>query len=125
MKTNIIYLCLIFSVFSCEMDMFDKDKKDNLCPIVANNSVPQTVMSSFNLRYSESVANVTWFDKDNVSYCAIFKQNGKETKACFQKDGQFMNEKVEQNSNGMGCNEDEDDDDDDSGCQCEVDDDAE
>ena len=96
-------------VVSCEKD------NENLCPVVSAKDVPSSVISTFQGKYPNTIAE-TWFNKDNQGYCAVFTFNGKETKALFDNNGNFQKEEIDQEG-------DHEDDDDDNGCKCDTEDD--
>lgn len=93
----LIYAPLIF--FACEKE--GKDKEENLCPVVAAESVPQIVKDSFALRYPAT--NVTtWFNKDSVAFCAHFITSANiEKLAQFANNGSFIKEETEANQDGQ------------------------
>ncbi len=91
----LIFVPLIF--FACEK----KEKAENLCPVVAAESVPQIVKDSFALRYPAT--NVTtWFNKDSVAFCAHFiTSTNIEKLAQFTNSGSFIKEETEANQVGQ------------------------
>lgn len=118
MKKSIALACLVMIMASCEkmkeINPFEKkDKHENVCPTVSPETMPSGVTTAFNQKY-KGATGVTWFDKDGVSYCAVFSINGKETKALFNRDGSFNSEEVEQDNQGDHQNKD-------SGCECVLD----
>jgi len=106
-------LILLFSAFalsSCEME----DEKDRPCPIVASEKIPDEVMTGFKTEYpADSV--ITWFNKDNNGYVALFNHNNTKKLAQFDNKGIFVKEEPEMEQDG------EHHDDDDKGCDCETD----
>ncbi len=88
---------LIF--FACEKKV--KEKAENLCPVVAAESVPQIVKDSFALRYPAT--NVTtWFNKDSVAFCAHFITSANVEKlAEFANNGSFIIEEIEAHQDGQ------------------------
>jgi hypothetical protein len=113
MKKFILLIAAITLLCSCEdSELFQKKEKKNICPIVTSDLVPGTVTTAFTAKYSSASA-ITWFDKDGTGYCAIFTFNGSETKAFYDKTGNFVSEEVEQD--GDNNNHDND-----SGCECEL-----
>ncbi|MDQ6844260.1 MAG: hypothetical protein M3Z92_07900 [Bacteroidota bacterium] len=101
MKKNLllVFLSSTFFFFACEKG--NKEKAENLCPIVAANLVPQVVKDSFALRYPAT--NVTtWFNKDSVAFCAYFITSANvETLAQFSNNGSFIKEEIENHQDGQ------------------------
>jgi hypothetical protein len=80
-------------LFSCEKE--DRDKAENLCPVILASAVPQIVKDSFSVRYP-TITVITWFDKDSIDFCAYFKTiNNAEILAEFASNGSFIKEKTE------------------------------
>lgn len=87
----------IFS--ACEKG--NKEKAENLCPVVAADAVPQAVKDSFALRYPGTIVT-SWFNKDNVAFCAFFITSANvETLAEFGNSGSFILEQIETNQDGQ------------------------
>lgn len=117
-KTIILSLALITCLTACEkMELFDRDKKDKPCAIVSSETLPSEVSVAFQTKYQGATVE-TWFNKDNIGYCALFTFNSVKTLAQFNNDGSFVKEETEVEQEGE--HEDEDND---SGCECEVEDD--
>ena len=95
----LIFTCLPLLFLACEKH--DKEKKENVCPIVSASAVPQVVKDSFALRYPAT--NVTtWFNKDSVAFCAYFITNTNiEKLAEFTNSGNFISEEIEMQQNGQ------------------------
>jgi hypothetical protein len=108
MKTKIFIIALAALFASCEKHKFEKE---NICPVISTEALPGELPSAFNQKYS-GATNVTWFNQDNVSYCAAFTLNGQEMKAIFDKSGTFLSE-IQQNK-GKHHEEDE------NGCECDI-----
>jgi len=107
MKIKILFLALTAIFASCEKH---KCEKQNICPFITSESLPEELPSTFSQKYS-GAANVTWFNKDGVSYCAVFTLNGQKMKALFDKSGTFVSETYQQK--GKHHEEKE------NGCECE------
>lgn len=117
MKKPILMGGLVIAITSCEkmkeINPFEKkDKHEKVCPTVSSETLPSSVVTTFNQKYA-GATTITWFDKDGSSYCVVFTLNGKETKALFSKDGVFQSEEIEQDNHG-------DHQDNESGCECET-----
>ena len=112
----LIAIASIVVLASCNKDK--KESKENDCPVVAVNLVPKIVKDSFALRYpTDSVR--TWFNKDNMGYCAFFVSKGVTKLAEFSTTGNFVKEEIDSDEN----NEHEDNvaNGKKSGCECEMD----
>ena len=83
--------------FSCNKE--GKDKAETLCPVVAANLVPQVVKDSFAVRYPGTTVT-TWFNKDNVAFCAFFTISNVEKLAEFANNGTFIKEDIEMDHDG-------------------------
>lgn len=119
MKKTMMMACLVMIIASCEkMDDFEprgrKDKVETVCPVVSSESMPSSIIKSFNQKYTDA-KEVTWFDKDRIAYCAVFTFNGKQTKALFNHEGNFVSQEVETDNEAEN-------DDNDAGCECELND---
>ncbi len=114
-----LFLIAIVSIVvlaSCNKDK--KESKENDCPVVAVDIVPKIVKDSFALRYpSESVK--TWFNKDNIGYCAFFVSTGVKKLAQFSTTGNFVKEEIDSDNNHE--NEDSTENGGKAGCECEID----
>ena len=93
-----VFLSIPFLFFACEKN---KEKAENLCPVVAADAVPQVVKDSFALRYPAT--NVTtWFNKDSVAFCAYFITSANvATLAEFANSGNFIMEEIETHQDGQ------------------------
>ncbi len=123
-------LCTALLIFiSCEKE---KEKK-NICPIVEASSVPATIISVFSEKYPNEKVT-TWFNKDNVGYCAYFISGNIKKLAKFSNDGTFISEETEGNHEDNGIdnaddstdndgidNADDDTDNEHEGCDCDID----
>lgn len=113
-------MAVIVIVFLISCEKGSKENTEKKCPVVAANLVPQMVKDSFVQRYPVDSVR-TWFNKDNVGYCAYFVSFGIEKLARFSNNGNFIKEENESNEN----NEHEDstvvsNGKLNSGCECEV-----
>lgn len=85
------------ALVSCEKEK--AEKAENICPVVAASVVPQIVKDSFSVRYPATTVT-TWFNKDNVGYCAYFTMGGIEKLSQFANNGSFVKEQIETNESG-------------------------
>jgi len=121
MKKIIILAAFAITIASCEkmqqLNIFDKhkDKEQTPCPVVVSENLPSAVLTAFAEKYPGATVT-TWFNKDNTGYCAVFTNNGVETKALFNNDGTFSKEEIETHQKGKHIEEDE------TGCECELED---
>ncbi len=107
------------SVFlSCEKEK--AEAPENLCPVVAASAVPQSVKDSFMVRYPATTVT-TWFNKDNVSYCAFFTSAGVEKLTQFANNGSFIKEQIETNESGEHGDSAVTTGKTSEGCECEID----
>lgn len=98
MKKIIILFSIAVVAASCSKK--DKNEKENHCPSIAANAVPQAVKDSFAVRYP-SVSVNTWFLKDSVGYCAYFIQPANQKRlAEFSRTGNFLYEEIDMNKDG-------------------------
>ncbi len=114
MKTLLILAFGLVALVSCEKgNLFDNNKKDKACPVVAVESIPENVNTSFQTKYPGATVD-KWFNKDNKGYCALFILNSKKTLSQFNNDGEFIKEEtnVEQEGNHQDSEDNE--------CECET-----
>lgn len=115
MKIIGVLSLLVILITSCEKerDFNLFDKKEKPCATVNTEALPENLKSNFSSKYM-GATNVTWYDKDETAYCALFTFNGKETKATFDRNGNFSSEETEDE-------EDDDNEKEDKGCECDFD----
>lgn len=90
-----VIFILSIAFTSCSKEKNKDKEKENLCPVVAANVVPQVVKDSFSFRYPSLVVN-TWFRKDSIGYCAYFIQPVNQKKlAQFTAAGVFVKEEID------------------------------
>ncbi len=116
MKKLIVILISFTILTACEkVNLFERNKKDKLCPIVTTETIPSSVSTTFQTKYPGVVVE-KWFNKDNTGYCALFTLNGKKTLSQFNNDGRFVKEEAEVDQQGNH----QDDNSKDSGCECKI-----
>ncbi len=98
-----IFFAMLISVpaifVACEKK--EKEKAENTCPTVAASAVPQAVKDSFAIRYP-ATSVITWFNKDNVAFCAYFITAANVEKlAQFANSGSFIKEEMEAHQVGQ------------------------
>ena len=103
MKKIILVMIAVISVtvifFACKKEA--KEKTENPCPVVDASAVPQIVKDSFALRYPATNV-ITWFNKNNVSFCAYFKTSANMEKLVqFANNGSFIREELETEQEGQ------------------------
>ncbi len=103
----------------------NSDESKIICPVVASDQLPSTVLTAFNEKYPGAEV-LSWFNTDGTGYCAIINYNGSELKVVYDNNGNFISEEIDSevdndNIEQEDNNDDgEDDDDDDSGCECDL-----
>ena len=65
------------------------------CPVVKQDAVPFAVLSAFRNKFPFDTV-ITWFNKDNRSYCAYFEtKNFVDKLVQFNNSGTFINEETD------------------------------
>lgn len=99
MKKILLLVSVVALVVACSK----KEKKegtDKHCPVIAASAVPQAVKDSFAVRYTGTTVT-TWFQKDNIGYCAFFMKPANQRKlAEFSTSGSFISEETDVDHNG-------------------------
>lgn len=103
MKKMILVLSVASLFVACTKES-KKDKneneKENHCPVVSASAVPASVVSAFQTKYPGISVN-TWFQKDNIGYCAYFIQPPNQKKlAEFTTAGVFVSEELDTDHDG-------------------------
>lgn len=93
-------IAITLILFSCKKE--NKETSENLCPVIAASAVPRAVLDSFVVKYPSTIV-ITWFYKDNSSYCAYFKTaTNVEILAEFTSTGSFIKQKIESEHGNEG-----------------------
>lgn len=79
-------------IVSCNKE--GKEKAENPCPVVPASLVPLVLKDSFAVKYPATIVT-TWFNKDNIAFCAFFTISGMEKLVQFANDGSFVKEEIE------------------------------
>lgn len=111
MRKVILMAGLMIATMSCDkMELFHKDKE---CPTISRDALPSGLATKFDAAYPSATSTI-WFDKDGENYVAVFKNNGVETNAVYDKTGNFVSQEVESADDADGENND------DHGCECDL-----
>lgn len=98
MKKTFVLACMFFALMSCEKLSGNRPcPKEKPCPVVSSDSIPSTLRTSFAQKYPNA-SDVIWFDKDGHGFCALFTNGALTTRAMYDHDGVFIDERSEDHS---------------------------
>lgn len=97
MKKILLTLSVVAVLAACKKQ--GKETK-NHCPTIAASAVPAGVVSAFKTKYPADVV-ITWFQEDNIGYCAYFIQPVNQRKLDeFTGSGVFVAEETDNDKDG-------------------------
>jgi major membrane immunogen (membrane-anchored lipoprotein) len=115
MKKLITIICAAVLLVSCNKE----DRNENVCPTMQRESIPSSALNHFDSTYV-GASNVTWFNVDSKSICAVFDLNNNEYEVIYNNAGGFVSEEIELENEQEGKHEDAtDENDDEEGCECD------